>query len=332
MNGLLLTGATGFVGRNLLLAEAAQGTRLFVTVRDPEKLRRQLQEEGIDPAIATPLPANPSQWPHLEIDRAILCAGVLFARSREEYFNTNVEWTTRILEALPASCDTVVLSSQAAGGPTPAGVTARGEHHPDEPVTWYGRSKLALEARLRERFSNRNIKILRPPMVLGARDTATLPLFKMAASLVRVKPGLRPKEYSFIAVEDLLTGIRAASKAPPTPLYISAARTITDSELINTAARSVGGRGITMPVPQVVVKFLSLIVDAVPSLRASTPSLTRDRARDIWPDRWVVDSTAFRMATGWTCRLELPHAIDSARDSYTRQGALPPTHPRTEKT
>lgn len=332
MSGLLLTGVTGFVGRNLLLAEAALGTRLFVPVRDPEKLRRQLQEEGLDPTVAIPLPVDPSSWPRLEIERAILCAGVLFARSREEYFNTNVEWTSRVLEALPHSCDTVVLSSQAAGGPTPAGVTARAEHHPDTPVTWYGRSKLALEERLRERFPSRNIKILRPPMVLGARDTATLPLFKMAASLVRVKPGFRPKEYSFIAVEDLVAGIRAASKAPPTPLYISAARTITDSELIKTAAQSVGGRGITMPVPQVLVKFLSLIVDAVPSLRASTPSLTRDRARDIWPDRWVVDSTAFRKATGWTCRLELPHAIESARDSYARQGALRHTAPRSEKT
>lgn len=320
--GLLLTGATGFVGRNLLLDEAARGTRLFVPVRDPEKLRRQLQEEGMDPAIATPLPVDPSTWPHLEIDRAILCAGVLFARSRQEYFTTNVEWTSRILEALPPACEVVVLSSQAAGGPTPNGFTARIEDHPDNPVTWYGRSKLALEERIKERFSDRNIRILRPPMVLGARDTATLPLFKMAAGLVRVKPGLRPKTYSFIAVEDLVSGIRAAWGTSGAPHYIAAARPITDTELINAAARSLGGRGITMPVPQIAVKFLSWIVDAAPSLRASVPSLTRDRARDIWPDRWVVDSTAFRKTTGWTCRLELPDAIQSARDFYLRCGVL----------
>lgn len=324
MDRLLLTGATGFVGRNILLDEAARGTRMFVPVRDPEKLRRQLEEDGLDTSIATPLPVDPSEWPRLGIDRAILCAGVLFARSREEYFTTNVEWTTRIIHALPSACEIVVLSSQAAGGPTPQGVPARIEDHPDNPVTWYGRSKLALEARIRERFPARNIRVLRPPMVLGARDTATLPLFKMAAGLVRIKPGMRPKEYSFIAVEDLVSGIRAAWGAPAAgnPLYIAAARPITDTELINAAARSVGGRGLTMPVPQIVVKFLSVIVDAVPSLRASAPSLTRDRARDIWPDRWVVDSAAFRKATGWTCRLELPHAIDSARDSYIRRGVL----------
>lgn len=323
MKGLLLTGATGFVGRNLLVAEISRGTRIHAPVRDAGKLRRQLRAEGLDDRLVTPLAADPAEWPRLGVDRAVLCAGVLFARTAGEYFNTNVEWTTSVLEALPPDCETIVLSSQAAGGPTPGGVAARTESHADTPLTWYGRSKLALEDRLREKFSKRDIKILRPPMVLGARDSATLPLFKMASGLVRVKPGLRPKEYSFIAVDDLVSGIDAAWGSPAAPpRYISAARTITDSELIETAARSVGGRGVTLPVPQIFIKLLSLVVDAVPSLRTSAPSLTRDRARDIWPDRWVVDSSAFRQATGWTCRLDLTNAIATARDSYAREGLL----------
>ena len=35
------------------------------------------------------------------------------------------------------------------------------------------------------------------------------------------------------------------------------------------------------------------------SLRAKAPSLTRDRAREIWPDRWVVDGSKFARLTGW---------------------------------
>lgn len=323
MNGLLLTGATGFVGRNIVLSEAARGTSLYVPVRDAEKLRSQLQSEGLDPGIAVPLPVEPAQWPRLEIDRAILCAGVLFARSPAEYFTTNVDWTMRILDALPQDCETIILSSQAAGGPTPKGVSARTESHTDTPLTWYGRSKLTLEERVKERYAARRLHILRPPMVLGARDTATLPLFKMAAGLLRVKPGLRPKQYSFIAVDDLVAGIDATwGISTGSPLYISAARPITDTELIHSAASSMGGRGITLPVPQIVIKILSMFVDAVPSLRATAPSLTRDRVRDIWPDRWVVDSAAFRTASGWTCRVELPAAITSAREHYTRAGLL----------
>ena len=93
-------------------------------------------------------------------------------------------------------------------------------------------------------------------------------------------------------------------------------------ELIETAAKSMGRAGVTIPVPQVIVKFLSRIVDMVPALRASAPSLTRDRARDIWPDRWVVDSGMFREATGWACAVELEQAIDSAREFYRRGGLV----------
>lgn len=323
MTRLLLTGATGFVGRNLLLKEVSRGTRIHVPVRDLPKLYGQLRQEGLDESLIEPLPVDPLKWPQLPFDRAILCAGVLFARNRNEYFETNVKWSTQILEALPPGCETVVLSSQAAGGPTPKNAVARTEEHPDNPLTWYGRSKLAFEERLRDRFSGHNIKIIRPPMVLGARDTATLPLFKMAAGILRIKPGLRPKEYSFIAVDDLVSGIDAAwGTSSIRPLYISSERTITDWELINTVAKSIRSRGVTIPLPQIVVKLCSMLVDSIPALRDAAPSLTRDRIRDIWPDRWVVDSTAFRKATGWSCRLDLSDAIESARDYYAGQGLL----------
>jgi nucleoside-diphosphate-sugar epimerase len=248
---------------------------------------------------------------------------VLFARDREEYQSVNVEWTLRVLEALPADCRIVVLSSQAAGGPTPPQVHARSERNADLPITHSGKSKLELEQTIHSFHSARPITILRPPMVLGARDTATLPLFKMASGLVRPKPGLRKKEYSFIAVEDLLEAVDACWQSNSTGLfYIASDRTITDFELIHTAAMTAKGRGITIPVPQLIIKCFSLIVDAVPKLRESAPSLTRDRARDIWEDRWVVDSSLFRRTTGWKSTRDLRQTLQSAHDFYVQTGML----------
>ena len=45
MKTLLLTGATGFVGSNMLVLEAQRGTRILAPVRSAEKLRRQLAAE-----------------------------------------------------------------------------------------------------------------------------------------------------------------------------------------------------------------------------------------------------------------------------------------------
>ena len=321
---LLLTGATGFVGRNALLHALARGDEVHVPVRDPAKLAAQLQAEGTDPAQVIPLPADPAKWTDRNFDQAILGAGVLFARNPAEYHTTNVEWTLAVLRNLSPSCGIVILSSQSAGGPTPGGVRARTEDHADHPITWYGESKLAMERSVREEFSGRRIAILRPPMILGARDTATLPLFRMAQGGIRIKPGLRVKSYSYIGVDDLVAAIfTALEQDPPVrPTYVASRKIITDVELIASAAAAIGKGGITVPVPQVVVRSLSVIVDAIPALRTKTPSLTRDRAREIWPDRWVVDGSAFENHTGWQAKKDLKTCMAEACAHYIREGVL----------
>lgn len=324
MESLLVTGATGFVGRNLILRELRQGTRIFAPVRDAKKLRGQLESEGIDPNSVLPLPADPAAWLDCTPSHAVLSAGVLFARNREEYFRTNVEWTLQAIEALPEKCRITVLSSQSAGGPTPYGIASRCESVADSPVTWYGESKLELERAIIKNFRDRPITILRPPMILGPRDSATLPLFKMASGLLRTKPGLRKKHFSFLSVDDTVEAIRASWNAPTgRPFYISSEKNITDTELIASAAKAARAAGVTLPVPLAFVKAMSLVIDSVPALRRSAPSLTRDRAREIWPDRWVVDSSAFRSATGWKSTQNLDEALSAAHAHYVREGSLP---------
>lgn len=320
MRQLLVTGATGFVGRNLLLLTQAES--VLAPVRDQAKLRACLAEDGV--AGVTALPTEPANWPsNLQPSHAVLCAGVLFARSRDEYFATNVDWTLRVLHALPSDCHTIVFSSQSAGGPTPPASPSRSERDPDTPLTWYGESKLALERRIASEFPDRRITILRPPMILGARDSATLPLFKMAGGVLRTKPGLRPKAFTFLAVEDVVSAIHAAWTIDERgPFYIGSEAPISDAELISTAASCVGGRGLTLPVPLPVVRLLALVVDAIPSLRAATPSLTRDRAKEIWPDRWVVDSSLFRSRAPWQPRVPLKTALEAACRHYKSSGLL----------
>lgn len=308
----------------MLLRAVADGNRVLAPVRDPAKLRRQLESESLPPDAVVPLPADPSAWNGHRPTHAVLSAGVLFSREKRDYFDTNVDWNLRVLATLPESCSTIVLSSQSAGGPTPPARHARVESDPDQPLTWYGKSKLELERRLAADFPRRRLAVLRPPIILGARDSATLPLFKMAAGAIRPKPGLRPKEYSFLAVEDVVEAIEAAFLLEERgPFYIASEKTITDLELIETAAGSVGARGITLPLPHAVIRLFSMVVDAVPAFAASAPSLTRDRVREIWPDRWVVDPSDFRRRTGWRCRVGLGHALQAAHDFLAREGRLP---------
>ena len=321
---LLLTGATGFLGRNILLRALSEGKEVLTAVRNPDKLWQQLRFEQSDPQRIQLLSALPDRWPRISPRCAILGGGVLFERNRRDYFCTNVDWTLATLRALPPECRTVVISSQSAGGPTPNGKAARSEEDPDVPITWYGESKLAMERAIFDEFPDRPITILRPPMILGARDTATLPLFRMARATLRIKPGLRKKFYSFIAVEDLVTAIFLALESEPftEPSYVAFPHPMTDWQLIAAAAAACHTKGVTVPVPHLVVRILSALVDTIPSLRAKAPSLTRDRAQEIWPDRWVVDGSKFSRLTGWRASTSLSEALQAAQSYYVREGKL----------
>ncbi len=325
---LLITGATGFVGRNLLLAAIASGrcSRVIASVRDPEKLHAQLAAEGIPKARVT-LHRSGERLPAGEIDHAVHCAGVLFARDRATCFRVNVDGTLALVEALPADTRVVVLSSQSAGGPTPPGQAARSASDPDAPLTWYGESKLAMERRLRE--VRPGALVLRPPMILGPRDRATLPLFKMAAGPLRAKPGLAGKTYSWIAVRDLVRGILNALALPDwseltgAPIYAAAPDSITDHDLIRVSARLMGRSGITLPLPDPLLRLASLAIDAIPALRAGAPSLTRDRVREIFADRWVVDGAPFRARLAPGPFSQLAETLAETRDWYATAGLLP---------
>ena len=93
---LLLTGSTGFVGRNLLLRLAGdqRWNRIVLPVRDPEKLRSQLEGEGIsdERILITRVTGDFWELPSgIAPDLVIHAAGLLFGRRKEDYFGTNVD-------------------------------------------------------------------------------------------------------------------------------------------------------------------------------------------------------------------------------------------------
>ena len=328
---LLLTGSTGFVGRNLLrrLAVDSRWNRIILPVRDPDKLRSQLAGEGIADPRMVPCRVSDDLWqlpPDVAPDLAIHAAGLLFGRRKEDYFGANVGGSLRLAAQLPRACRLILLSSLAAGGPTPEGAERRTMDHEDRPVSWYGASKLTLERELRNRLGRR-LFILRPPMVLGPRDAATVPLFRMARGPVRIKPGFGSKHYSWIEVGALCDAILAAASDPEEcerhgPLYLGSEEMITDAELIATAAEVIGSKGVTLAVPQTAIRIASLAVDAVPSWRAAAPSLGIDRVREILPDRWVCDANPFREAFGWTQRTSLRETLAETAAWLKQQGKI----------
>jgi nucleoside-diphosphate-sugar epimerase len=273
------------------------------------------------------IPVSGDSWElpdEVRPDLVIHAAGRLFGRERTDYFRTNVGGSLQIAAQLPDHARMIVLSSLAAGGPTPQGVDARTITHADAPVSYYGASKLAMEGSLREKLGAR-LLILRPPMVLGPRDAATVPLFQMAKGFLRVKPGLRPKHYSWIAVEDLCEALLSAASndwAHPKPLYLASDQTITDAQLLATAAEVIRAKGLTLPLPHAVIRGISRVLDLHPSWREAVPSLGLDRVREILPERWVCESGHFGTCFDWKPRRELAETLRATAEHLKAVGKL----------
>jgi nucleoside-diphosphate-sugar epimerase len=329
---ILVTGATGFIGRTLVLRALGDPrvTEIIAPVRSAKKLRSQLTREGVvPPPKLTIIEASAPDWDFSAIgpvDRLVHCAGILFGRSRTDYFRTNVDGTLRLLETVNGAPRTVLLSSQSAGGPTPDGQDAREVGQDDRPISWYGESKLRMEAAVNELAPVFPVLLLRSPMVLGPGDQATLPLFRMVRGPVWPKPGFPSKHFSWISSGDLADAIEAwFERGPalsPFTANVTSPGTITDRDLMRTAANVSGRRGLPLPVPQALLRLVALASRFIPAIGENVPSLTPDRAREIWPNRWVLDARPFEEAVGWRGQATLETTLANTLAWFKREGLV----------
>lgn len=333
---LLLTGATGFVGRNFLLRvlKDCRYEKIYLPVRSFEKLHAQFIGDGFEeiPSSIVHLVGSARDWnfSDLTVNDVVHCAGSLFGRDKEEVFSTNVEGTVSLFKRV--KCDrAVILSSQSASGPGSgeSGHEVKCEADLDIPLTWYGESKLEMEHEVARQFPSLNYVVLRPSWTIGPRDGAMLSLFKMVQSPIRFKPGRRLKNFSFISVNDvvdaILTVLSHKENWPDVNrriFFISADEHVTDLEIISTTADVSGRAGLIVRLPKAVVIALSKVVDAIPQLRVKAPSLTRDRAKEIGPDNWAVSNDLFKRSFDWAPKESLKEALDQAHEWYRKTGQL----------
>lgn len=180
-----LTGGTGFVGGHVARALCSEGWKVRALARRPEALEAPVWRDLSVEAVAGGLSKEslPALSEALRGCQAIVhVAGLVKARSLEDYREVNVRGTRRLLaagrEAAPAAVF-VLVSSQAAAGPSREGRPVR-EDELARPISWYGQSKREGEEAVAEEWKGPWI-ILRPSVVYGPGDRGLRTLFAAAA-------------------------------------------------------------------------------------------------------------------------------------------------------
>jgi nucleoside-diphosphate-sugar epimerase len=250
------------------------------------------------------------------VDVVFHLAGRTSAFQAAEFDRDNAEGTRAVAQACavqPSPPTLVFVSSLAAGGP---GTLAQPRHETDaeQPVSAYGRSKLAAERAAVEAAGAAPLSIVRPPMVFGQGDYASLQLFRSLKFLpIHPVPWLRRFPLSLVHVSDLCDAlVRVATHGERVPAnanssastgagryYVAAERAVTYGELGQLAARSAGWAILVTPTPSFVFYIAGAIGEAMGRVRGKPALVNFDKVRETMAKGWVCSDEKIRTTLGY---------------------------------
>jgi nucleoside-diphosphate-sugar epimerase len=314
-----LTGATGFIGRNLAAQFIARGDRVRAVVR-PESRRPVPTGAAV---VRAALTADALREAFDGADAVVHLAGVVSTVRDEEYAHANVDGTrAAAIAARACGVPIVYVSSLAAAGPAPA-AAPRSEDDRSSPLNAYGRSKLGGEAAVRETAGLR-WTILRPGVVYGPGDRAELPLFRSAKHGIIPVVGRRDAAYSFVYVDDLVRAIAAAIDAGGEGLtgFVAHPRPVTVDDLLDAVRAAVGRPARRLPVPAGVLYPIAVAGDVLGRLLGHPLPINRRRYQEMYSEGFVCRVDRLRERLAFEAAVDLRDGMARTAAWYRSEGWL----------
>lgn len=293
-----VTGCTGFIGSHVLEAISSAGVPCRVLARDP----RRVPVSGANVEVVVGGLDDRSALERLVSGCPIVLhlAGAVRAGRAEVFDRVNRVGTENLLTAAAHTspgCRMVLVSSQAAAGPSPSPAGRRPEDVP-APVSAYGRSKLAAEELVR-RWGAGDWTIVRPPAVYGPRDVDVFQFFRLASrGIVPLPAGERWVTMAHVA--DVLRGVlsTAAGGVDGRVLHLGHPEAMTMDDLVTRLARAGGVRVRTLRVPVWVLRGAGRVGDLLQLLGWSSVAMTSDKARELSARHWSFETASSLDALG----------------------------------
>lgn len=334
----LVTGATGFVGSNLVALLRSRDWEVHCLVRD--KARAEfLQQLGAKLFLGTLADQESIESAMVGVDYVFHVAGRVRALAEEEFERDNVEGTRHVMQAatLQAQSPVVVyVSSLAAGGPSRRDIP-RVEADEDQPISAYGQSKHNAERTAATFADEVPLSIVRPPIIFGEADQASLSIFKSVKwTRIHPVPGFRRFHVSLVHVADLCDAMVriAESGERVVPLnkqpreksqgvyYVCAERDITYGQLGKLAAQSLGCGSLTLPLPLPLFWVAGVVAEVIGQARRDPAVLNLDKIREVAASGWVCSDRKLQEQLGYKPAANLVERFAQTAAWYLKQGWL----------
>lgn len=320
---VFVTGGTGFLGTHLVNALLARGDDVTCLVRSNAQAQA-FEQRGIHPVSGDLNDAAALRAGCAGSEIVFHLAGRIAGRNAAEFMAANRDGTARLLDAAVAARPRrfVFVSSIAAAGPTEPGHPID-ETRPPHPVTPYGRSKLAAEELVRTGATPWTI--VRPPVVYGEWDRATLGIFQLARRGVMPLFGDGSQEISLVHAEDLTRAFLtvATSERAGARVYFASHRETTSGRgLALAVGEAVGRKPLFVPLPTPVVRGILWTAGTLAGLAGRASLLSAERAAEFLAPAWTCRSDALTRDTGWEATIDLATGVRRAAAWYRQQGWL----------
>lgn len=325
---ILVTGGSGFLGGHVaeLLSKRGDHVRALVRkssnrkyltgLRNVELLEGGLEQvEGLRAAVDG-------------VDAIVHSAGLIKARSIDEFFAVNVGGTSNLVEAArrlgPALKRFVFVSSLEACGPSLDG-------HPvsetqETPVTAYGRSKLAAEKVVLSAKDEIPVVILRPGAIYGPRDAEILEAFKsIQRGVLPLVAGGEARGmwiYATDCAEACLRAIDADVPSGRTYFVDDGCGPIAQKQMLADAEHALGRRAFfrtSLPIP--LLMTVARGVEAFGRVTNRPVMLTREKANMLL-QHWICSSDTTRRELDWKPKVPWSDGVGRAVAWYRENGWL----------
>ena len=303
---IALTGATGFIGRNLALSLADAGWPVRALVRRDEpslaargiELRRGDLQAGLDDFVAGST-------------AVIHVAGAIRARDRDHFHQINADGADRLARATRTGARFILISSLAARHPW---------------VSDYAASKAAGERLVLAHAGRLNVIVIRPPAVYGPGDRATLPLLRGLARGILLHPAVDAR-FSLLYAPDLVRLTLSALADPPPDGTILEPDDGTPagygwSDLARIATARLARRVRRIGVPQAPLAMAARLAEWRGRWVGDAPILSRGKVAELYHRNWVSDTQANAALPRWQPAVQFGDGLVASLDWYREAGWL----------
>ncbi len=259
---ILVTGASGFIGRPLVAALLRAGYAVRAATR------RQVSFPNSVEVAIVPDFLNPVDWnPILQgVDIIVHLAGLVHSKIPESAYSEfdQVNWmaTQRLANAAKeVGIERFVYTSSVRAQVGASAVQIIREQDVAVPTNQYGRSKLAAEQAIRA--ADVPFTIFRPVVIYGPNPKGNMrTLVRLARSSLPLPVASFTSRRSLLGVENLISAIIFALNNPATigeTYLVADSKAMTIGEILTMLRKIQGRSSSTISIPQVIVRLLLML-------------------------------------------------------------------------